>query len=109
MLKDPHVDRILYDSHIRRAEPRDPERHVAKMRRRSFSYSLGLHPSGLLDMGLIFISFQNDLLHGFIHAQTRLNGEPLERYIKPFGGGYYFVLPGMKDDNTYLGEGLMKD
>ncbi|QPT39213.1 Deferrochelatase/peroxidase EfeB precursor [Oligella ureolytica] len=109
MLKDPHGDRILYDSHIRRAEPRDPERHVAKMRRRSFSYSLGLHPSGLLDMGLIFISFQNDLLHGFIHAQTRLNGEPLERYIKPFGGGYYFVLPGMKDDNTYLGEGLMKD
>lgn len=51
---------------------------------------------------------QQVLFHGFIHAQNRLNGEPLERYIKPFGGGYYFVLPGMKGDNTYLGEGLMK-
>ncbi|WP_218838437.1 hypothetical protein, partial [Snodgrassella alvi] len=25
---------------------------------------------------------------GFIDTQNRLNGEPMERYIKPFGGGF---------------------
>ncbi|WP_218838434.1 Dyp-type peroxidase, partial [Snodgrassella alvi] len=52
MNSDPHGDRILFDSHMRRAEPRIPERHVAKLRRRSFSYSLGVLPNGQLDMGL---------------------------------------------------------
>ncbi len=41
-----------FDSHMRRAEPRTPERYSAKLRRRSYSYSLGLTPSGQLDMGL---------------------------------------------------------
>lgn len=108
MGKDPHGDRILFDSHMRRAEPRDPERHVAKLRRRSFSYSAGVLPSGELDMGLIFVAYQNDLKKGFIDTQNRLNGEPLERYITPFGGGYYFVLPGMKDQQDYLGRGLFE-
>lgn len=108
MKRDPHGDRILFDSHMRRAEPRIPERHVAKLRRRSFSYSLGVLPSGQLDMGLIFVAYQNDLKKGFIDTQNRLNGEPLERYIKPFGGGFYFVLPGMARDNDYLGKQLLE-
>ncbi|SUC20645.1 Dyp-type peroxidase [Proteus mirabilis] len=85
--QDPHGDRILFDSHMRRAEPRTPERYSAKLRRRSYSYSLGLTPSGQLDMGLVFVSFQNNLKKGFIDTQKRLNGEPLERYIKPFWWG----------------------
>ncbi|MCO6505337.1 MAG: deferrochelatase/peroxidase EfeB [Snodgrassella sp.] len=108
MNKDPHGDRILFDSHMRRAEPRIPERHVAKLRRRSFSYSLGVLPSGQLDMGLIFVAYQNDLKKGFIDTQNRLNGEPLERYIKPFGGGFYFVLPGINKENNYLGKKLIE-
>lgn len=105
--RDPHGDRVLFDSHMRRAEPRTTERHVSKLRRRSYSYSLGLTPSGQLDMGLIFISFQNDLKKGFISTQKRLNGEPLERYIKPFGGGYYLVLPGISSAQNYIGESLI--
>lgn len=103
---DPHGDRVLFDSHMRRAEPRIPTRHVSSLHRRSYSYSLGLTSSGLLDMGLIFVCYQNDLQKGFINTQRRLNGEPLERYIKPFGGGYFFALPGMQDSTHYLGEGL---
>lgn len=108
MDKDPHGDRILFDSHMRRAEPRIPERHVAKLRRRSFSYSLGVLPSGQMDMGLIFVAYQNDLKKGFIDTQNRLNGEPLERYIKPFGGGFYFVLPGITKGNEYLGKKMIE-
>ena len=104
--KDPHGDRVLFDSHMRRAEPRVPHRYSAPLRRRSYSYSLGLTNSGLLDMGLIFVSYQNDLKKGFINTQRRLNGEPLERYIKPFGGGYFFALPGMKTADNYLGQAL---
>ena len=95
------------DSHMRRAEPRIPERHVAKLRRRSFSYSLGLTKARQLDMGLIFVCFQADLQTGFIQTQMRLNGEPLEEYIKPFGGGYYFALPGTTPD-SYLGQALVE-
>lgn len=91
---------------MRRAEPRVPHRYSAPLRRRSYSYSLGLANSGLLDMGLIFVSYQNDLKKGFINTQRRLNGEPLERYIKPFGGGYFFALPGMKTTENYLGQAL---
>lgn len=105
--KDPHGDRILFDSHMRRAEPRTPERHTAKLRRRSYSYSLGLSNTGALDMGLIFVSFQKNLKRGFIDTQKRLNGEPLERYTKPFGGGYYFTLPGINDNQVYLGSNLI--
>ncbi|QTL38257.1 deferrochelatase/peroxidase EfeB [Xenorhabdus budapestensis] len=106
--RDPHGDRVLFDSHMRRAEPRTTERHVSKLRRRSYSYSLGLTSTGQLDMGLIFVSFQNDLKKGFIDTQKRLNGEPLERYIKPFGGGYYLVLPGISSKYDYLGESLIR-
>ena len=106
--KDPHGDRILFDSHMRRAEPRNPERHTAKLRRRSYSYSLGLSNTGALDMGLIFVSYQKNLKTGFIDTQKRLNGEPLERYIKPFGGGYYFVLPGINNAQDYMGADLIQ-
>ncbi len=30
---------------------------------------------------------------GFITVQSKLNGEPLEEYIKPVGGGYFYTLP----------------
>ncbi|ELX8379484.1 iron uptake transporter deferrochelatase/peroxidase subunit [Providencia vermicola] len=106
--KDPHGDRILFDSHMRRAEPRNPERYTAKLRRRSYSYSLGLTTNGLLDMGLIFVSYQKNLKTGFIDTQKRLNGEPLERYIKPFGGGYYFVVPGIQNTSEYLAQGMFE-
>ncbi|PSU25876.1 deferrochelatase/peroxidase EfeB [Photobacterium phosphoreum] len=106
---DPHGDRILFNSHMRRAEPRNPERYTAKLRRRSYSYSLGINNFGMLDMGLIFICYQKNLQKGFIDTQKRLNGEPLERYIKPFGGSYYFVLPGVKANDDYLGQALFND
>ncbi|XPE46864.1 hypothetical protein ACNKHO_06590 [Shigella flexneri] len=60
---------------------------------RGYSYS-GVTNSGQLDMGLLFVCYQHDLEKGFLTVQKRLNGEALEEYIKPIGGGYFFALPG---------------
>jgi deferrochelatase/peroxidase EfeB len=61
-----------------------------------------------MDMGLLFVCFQADLDAGFLSVQARLNGEPLEEYIKPFGGGYFFVLPGVRSAESFLGEDLLR-
>ena len=59
-------------------------------------------------MGLLFVCFQSNLSAGFLAIQERLNGEPLEEYIKPVGGGFFFVLPGAIDANAFLGESLLR-
>ena len=42
--------------------------------------------------------------------QNRLNGEPLEEYIKPVGGGYFYALPGYSDaPDDYLGRQLIRE
>jgi len=59
-------------------------------------------------MGLLFLAFQQDVKTGFEAIQNRLNGEPLEEYIKPIGGGYFFALPGVPDRDSYLGQSLLR-
>ncbi len=59
-------------------------------------------------MGLLFVCYQHDLEQGFLAVQKRLNGEALEEYIKPIGGGYFFVLPGVKAQSGYLAQPLLE-
>ncbi len=59
-------------------------------------------------MGLLFAAFQSDLDRGFVAVQTRLNGEPLEEYVKPVGGGYFFALPGVESPRDYLAKALLE-
>lgn len=106
--RDPDGDVIALDSHIRLANPRTPETRSSLMMRRGYSYSLGVTNSGQLDMGLLFVCYQHDLEEGFLTVQKRLNGEALEEYIKPIGGGYFFALPGVPDANHYLAQGLLE-
>lgn len=106
--KDPNGDVIALDSHIRLANPRTPETESSLMMRRGYSYSLGVTNSGQLEMGLLFVCYQHDLEKGFLTVQKRLNGEALEEYIKPIGGGYFFVLPGVKDPKGYLAQSLLE-
>lgn len=105
--KDPDGATTPKDSHMRLANPRDPEflkKH--RLYRRAYSYSRGLASTGQLDVGLVFICYQANLADGFIFVQNLLNGEPLEEYISPFGGGYFFVLPGV-EKGSFLGRTLL--
>lgn len=106
--QDPQGAIIPLDAHIRRANPRRPQDIASTMLRRGYSYSLGVSNAGQLDMGLLFVSYQHDLEQGFITVQRRLNGEALEEYIQPIGGGFFFVLPGVPDQTHYLGQGLLE-
>lgn len=105
---DPDGNVIALDAHIRLANPRTKETQSNLMMRRGYSYSLGVSKSGQLDMGLLFVCYQHDLEEGFLAVQKRLNGEALEEYVKPLGGGYFFVLPGAPDKRHYLGQGLIE-
>ena len=77
------------------------------MLRQPFNYVNGVLKNGQLDQGLLFICYQADLEQGFIAVQRRLDGEPLEEYLKPVGGGYFFALPGFADGDDYLGGTLI--
>lgn len=106
---DPGGVRIPLDSHIRLANPDGRRGLASPLIRRAFNYSNGATLSGQLDMGLLFICYQNSLRDGFIAVQQRLNGEPLEEYIKPFGGGYFFALPGVQGPDAILGDTLLRE
>ena len=105
---DPNGERIRLDAHIRLANPRTPETDANLILRRPYNFAGGFTKAGQLDMGLLFVSFQANLTAGFIAVQNRLNGEPLEEYIKPVGGGYFFTLPGVATPGRYLGQPLLE-
>ncbi|MGE4800049.1 iron uptake transporter deferrochelatase/peroxidase subunit [Yersinia hibernica] len=105
--QDPDGKVIPLDAHIRLANPRTAKTQDNLMLRRGYSYSLGVSNSGQLDMGLLFVCYQSDLEKAFLTVQQRLNGEALEEYVKPIGGGYFFTLPGVADAQHYLAQGLL--
>jgi deferrochelatase/peroxidase EfeB len=104
---DPDGKAIPLTAHIRLANPRDDRTTDKVLVRRGMSYSRGVDPAGMLDQGLAFVSYQRRLSH-FLEAQARLKGEPLEEYIRPEGGGFFFVLPGVVEIGDWLGRSLIE-
>ena len=104
---DPNGNVIPLDAHMRLANPNTPQTDNQRLIRRSYNFDLGIDDNGNLNAGHIFIAYQQDVQRQFATVQQRLVDEPLADFVQPFGGGYFFTLPGIRNDGDWYGKSML--
>jgi deferrochelatase/peroxidase EfeB len=104
---DPHGAVIPLDAHMRLANPRTRTTADQRIIRRSYNYDLGVDTNGDIQAGHIFTAYQQDVQRQFETIQKRLINEPLVDYVQPFGGGYFYALPGVRDTGDWYARSLL--
>ena len=104
---DPNGNVIPLDAHMRLANPNTPQTDNQRLIRRSYNFDLGTDQNGDLKAGHIFIAYQQDVERQFATVQQRLIDEPLADFVEPFGGGYFYTLPGVRDDSDWYGRSML--
>lgn len=91
---------IPADSHISLAA--HEHNNGLRILRRSYNYTDGINNLGMLDAGLLFISYQNDP-SGFEALQTRLGAhDALNEYIAHIGSAIFYTPPAVTE-GSYIG------
>jgi deferrochelatase/peroxidase EfeB len=104
---DPNGNVIPLDAHIRLANPRTTATADQRIMRRSYNYDLGLDQNGNIQAGHVFVAYQQDVRRQFETIQERLINEPLVDYVQPFGGGYFYTMPGVTHAGDWYGRTLL--
>jgi len=104
---DPNGNVIPLDAHMRLANPDTPQTDNQRLIRRSYNFDLGTDQNGNLKAGHIFIAYQQDVERQFATVQQRLIDEPLADFVQPFGGGYFYTLPGVRHDGDWYGRSML--
>ena len=99
-LRDHHGLVIPADSHMRRAREAQQKIH-----RRGYNYQTEL-AGGLLESGLIFVSYQSDP-EQFVAIQSRLTQmDSLNTWTTAIGSALFAILPGCAE-GSWIGEGII--
>jgi dye decolorizing peroxidase len=91
-------------AHIRRSRSDDPEQRFL---RRAYNYDDAPGPGELSASGLLFATYQADVLRQFAPIQERLDTlDLLNEWTTPIGSAVFAVPPGARE-GEHLGQGLL--
>lgn len=116
---DPNGEQVPLNSHIRKANPRlGAESDKRRFLRRGYLYHNGIDKDNTLDAGFLFMAFCRNIEQQFEYVKTQyMNNEnfpkantgrdSLKENMYCIGGGYFFVLPGVTAQDSFLGDKLL--
>lgn len=90
-------------AHMRRARSEDPREQIF---RRAYNYELPPKGEAVSDAGLIFVSYQSNIMTQYVPLQARLSElDLLNQWTVPIGSATFAILPGCQP-GSFVGESL---